>query len=243
MPGERLCARAAYELARPARRRRFAWSTAHLDEIASFADPVSQPTAASCVFAVRCPGNAFTEFGGIDRWPARARPQNARGDRQQTKAQRSREVSVKSIEESIELDVPVSKAYNQWTQFESFPRFMEGVERVEQRDDKHLHWVAEVGGEKQEWDAEITEQHPEHRVAWKALDQDGPNGVVTFHKLDEGRTKLMVQMDYEPEGLKESVGSAVGIDSRRVKGDLESFKEFIEGRAHETGAWRGNIEN
>ena len=85
--------------------------------------------------------------------------------------------------------------------------------------------------------------HPEHRVAWKALDQDGPNGVVTFHKLDEGRTKLMVQMDYEPEGLKESVGSAVGIDSRRVKGDLESFKEFIEGRAHETGAWRGNIEN
>ena len=97
--------------------------------------------------------------------------------------------------------------------------------------------------QEQEWDAEITEQHPEHRVAWKALDQDGPNGVVTFHKLDEGRTKVMVQMDYEPEGLKESVGSAVGMDSRRVKGDLESFKEFIESRAHETGGWRGDVEN
>ena len=150
---------------------------------------------------------------------------------------------MKTIEESIELDVPVSKAYNQWTQFESFPQFMEGVERVEQKVDTRLHWVAKIGGEKQEGDAEITEQHPEHRVAWKALDQDGPNGVVTFHKLDEGRTKVMVQMDYEPEGLKESVGSAVGMDSRRVKGDLESFKEFIESRAHETGGWRGDVEN
>ena len=150
---------------------------------------------------------------------------------------------METINETIQVDVPVSTAYNQWSQFQEFPTFMDGVESVAQIDDTHLHWVAQIAGVKREWDAEITEQHPEHRVAWKAIDQDGPNGVVTFHKLDEGRTKLMVQMDYEPEGLKESVGSAVGIDSRRVKGDLESFKEFIEGRAHETGAWRGNIEN
>ena len=146
---------------------------------------------------------------------------------------------MKTIEESIEIDVPVSTAYNQWTQFETFPQFMDGVERVEQSDDKHLRWMAEIGGDKREWDAEITEQHPDHRVAWQAIDQDGPNGVVTFHKLDEGRTKVMVQMDYEPEG-NEGVGrQPVGIDSRRVKGDLESFKEFIESRGGETGAWRG----
>jgi uncharacterized membrane protein len=150
---------------------------------------------------------------------------------------------MKSIEESIEIEVPVSTAYNQWTQFESFPQFMEGVERVEQKDDKRLHWVADVGGEKREWDAEITEQHPDHRIAWKALDQPGPNGVVTFHKLDDSRTKVMVQMEYEPEGLKESVGSMVGLDSHHVKGDLVSFKEFIESRGKETGAWRGEVEN
>jgi len=150
---------------------------------------------------------------------------------------------MKTIEESIEINVPVSAAYDQWTQFESFPRFMDGVERVEQKDDTHLRWVAEVGGTKREWDAEITEQHRDHRIAWKALDQDGPNGVVTFHKLDDSRTKVMVQMDYEPEGMKESVGSAAGIDSRRVKGDLESFKEFIESRGSATGSWRGDVEN
>jgi uncharacterized membrane protein len=149
---------------------------------------------------------------------------------------------MKTIEESIEIEVPVSTAYNQWTQFETFPQFMDGIERVEQKDDKHLHWTAKIGGDKREWDAEITEQHPDHRVAWQAIDQDGPNGIVTFQKLDEGRTKVMVHMDYDPEGVPESVGSLIGIDSRRVKGDLESFKEFIEGRAHETGAWRGNIE-
>jgi uncharacterized membrane protein len=150
---------------------------------------------------------------------------------------------MKTIEESIEIEVPVSTAYNQWTQFESFPQFMDGVERVEQKDDTRLHWVAEVGGDRREWDAEITEQHPDQRIAWKALDQEGPNGVVTFHKLDDTRTKVMVQMEYEPEGTKESIGSFVGIDTRRVKGDLESFKDFIESRGRETGAWRGEIEN
>jgi uncharacterized membrane protein len=150
---------------------------------------------------------------------------------------------MKTIEESIEIEVPVTIAYNQWTQFESFPEFMDGVERVEQRDDRRLHWVAEIGGQKREWDAEITEQHPDHRVAWKALGEGGPNGVVTFHKLDDSHTKVMVQMEYEPEGIKESVGSVAGIDSHRVKGDLESFKDFIESRGRETAGWRGEIEN
>jgi len=150
---------------------------------------------------------------------------------------------MKTIEESIEIEVPVSTAYNQWTQFESFPKFMDGVERVEQKGDTQLHWVAKIAGEKREWDAEITEQHPDHRVAWKAVDQQGPNGVVTFHKLDDSRTKVMVQMEYEPQGMKESVGSAVGMDSHSVQSDLESFKAFIESRGGETGAWRGDVEN
>jgi uncharacterized membrane protein len=150
---------------------------------------------------------------------------------------------VKTIEESIEIEVPVSTAYNQWTQFESFPEFMEGIERVEQKGDTRLHWVAKIGGDKREWDAEITEQHPDHRVAWKALEQDGPNGVVSFHKLDDSRTKVMVQMEYDPEGVKESVGSVIGLDSRRVQNDLESFKDFIESRGSETGAWRGDVDN
>jgi len=149
---------------------------------------------------------------------------------------------MKTIEESIDIGVPVSTAYNQWTQFESFPQFMDGIKRVEQWDATRLRWTAEVGGNKREWDAEITEQHPDHRVAWKALNQEGPNGVVTFHKLDDSHTKVMVQMEYEPEGMKESLGSVVGFDSHRVKGDLESFKEFIESRGSESGAWRGNVE-
>jgi uncharacterized membrane protein len=150
---------------------------------------------------------------------------------------------MKTIEESIEIAVPVSTTYNQWTQFESFPQFMDGIERVEQKGDTRLHWVAEVSGEKREWDAEITEQYPDQRIAWKALDQDGPNGLVTFDKVDDARTKVKVRMNYDPEGVKESIGSLIGIDSGRVKGDLESFKKFIESRGTETGAWRGEVES
>ena len=149
---------------------------------------------------------------------------------------------MKTIEESIDIAVPVSTAYNQWTQFESFPQFMQGVDRVEQKGDTTLHWVADVGGQTREWDAEITEQHPDERVAWKAMGNEGPDGVVTFHELDDAHTKVMLQLAYEPEGAKESIGSAFGLDSRRVKSDLESFKEFIEERGAETGAWRGDVE-
>jgi uncharacterized membrane protein len=155
---------------------------------------------------------------------------------------KAKEVSMSSrVEESIEVDVPVRTAYNQWTQFEEFPQFMEGVESVQQIDDTHLLWTAEVAGEREEWQAEITEQLPDERVAWKATSGKENAGVVTFHRLSDTRTKVMVQLDFEAEGLKEKVGSALGADSRRVKGDLERFKEFIESRGAETGAWRGEV--
>jgi uncharacterized membrane protein len=146
------------------------------------------------------------------------------------------------VEQSIEVMVPVSTAYNQWTQFEEFPQFMEGVESVTQIDDTHLHWVAEIGGERREWDAEITAQEPDQRVAWQAIGGHGNSGVVTFQPLDQGSTRINVRFEYEAEGLKEQLGSAVGVDSRRVKGDLERFKQFIEARGVETGAWRGRVE-
>ena len=147
-----------------------------------------------------------------------------------------------TVEQSIEVEVPVTTAYNQWTQFEEFPQFMESVKEVRQLDDKHLHWTADVGGQTEEWDAEIVEQHPDERVAWRAVSGKGNAGVVTFHRLDENRTKVMVQLDWEAEGMKEELGAKLGADDRQVKGDLERFKELIESRGTETGAWRGEIE-
>ncbi len=146
-----------------------------------------------------------------------------------------------TIEESIEIEAPLSTVYNQWTQFEEFPRFMEGVEEVRQLDDRRLHWVAELGGERHEWDAEIVEQRPEERVAWRNIDGKENAGVVTFHKIDDNTTRIAVQMDFVPEGLKEKLGDALGLADQRVKGDLERFKQFIESRGTETGAWRGEI--
>ena len=146
------------------------------------------------------------------------------------------------VEQSIEVNVPVDTAYNQWTQFEEFPQFMEGVERVKQIDDTRLHWEAEIAGKRHEWDAEITEQIPDERVAWTARDGKGNSGVVTFHRLAPDRTKIMVQLDWPAEGLIEKVGSAVGADEARVKADLERFKSLIESRGQETGAWRGEVQ-
>ena len=145
------------------------------------------------------------------------------------------------IEESIEVDVPITTAYNQWTQFEEFPRFMEGVESVTQLDNTHVRWVAEIAGKKHEWDAEITHQEPDSRVAWRATDGKDNSGAVTFQPLGAERTKVEVQMSYETEGLVEKVGSAIGVDDQRVKKDLGRFKELIEGRGGETGAWRGEV--
>jgi uncharacterized membrane protein len=146
-----------------------------------------------------------------------------------------------TVNESIDVDVPVSTAYNQWTQFEEFPRFMEGVKSVRQLDDTHLHWVAEFGGERHEWDAEVSEQVPDRVVAWRARDGKYNSGRVRFEPLGADRTRIDVEMVWEPEGLKEELGSALGSDSRRVKGDLERFKELIERRGVETGAWRGEV--
>lgn len=147
-----------------------------------------------------------------------------------------------TVEKSIEVNVPVSTAYNQWTQFEEFPRFMEGIEEVRQLDATHLHWCASVGGKRKEWDAEITEQIPDKRIAWRATTGAPNAGVVTFHQIDADTTRIMVQMDYDPEGVTENVGDALGVFSHRVQGDLERFKEFIESRGHETGAWRGSVD-
>jgi uncharacterized membrane protein len=146
-----------------------------------------------------------------------------------------------TVEKSIEVEVPVSTAYNQWTQFESFPHFMEGVERIEQTSDTMTHWVTSVGGVTREFDARITEQRPDERVAWTSVEGPTQAGVVTFHRLGADRTKVMVQMDFEPEGLVETAGDKLGIVQRRVTGDLERFKSFIEDRGAETGAWRGEV--
>jgi uncharacterized membrane protein len=147
-----------------------------------------------------------------------------------------------SIERSIEVEVPVRTAYNQWTQFEEFPRFMEGVESVRQLDDKRLHWRADIGGKIKEWDAEITEQRPDERIAWTSRGGAQNAGVVTFHRLADNRSKVMLQLEYDPEGVVENLGDAAGVVSTRIKGNLERFKEFIESRGRETGAWRGEID-
>jgi uncharacterized membrane protein len=146
-----------------------------------------------------------------------------------------------SVEQSIEVDVPVSTAYNQWTQVEEFPKFMDGVDEVRQIDDTHLHWVASFGGSQHEWDAEITEQTPDQRIAWKNTTGKENAGVVSFHRLDDAQTRIMVQLDFVPEGIKEKLGDALGAPDRRVKGDLERFKELIESRGGESGAWRGEV--
>ena len=147
-----------------------------------------------------------------------------------------------TIEQSIEVAVPVRTAYNQWTQFEEFPRFMEGVEEVRQLDDTHLHWRTKVGGREQEFDTQITEQRPDERIAWTATQGVDQAGVVTFHRVDDGRTKVMLQLEAEPEGVVEKVGDAAGVLKRRVKGDLERFKELIEARGTESGGWRGEVD-
>jgi uncharacterized membrane protein len=146
-----------------------------------------------------------------------------------------------TIEKSIEVNVPVRTAYNQWTQFEEFPRFMEGVKEVNQLDDTHLHWKAAIAGQQKEWDAEITEQTPDQRIAWTSRGGAINGGVVTFHRLSDARSKVMLQLEYAPQGVAENVGDALGVVSLRVQGDLERFKEFIENRGRETGAWRGQV--
>ena len=145
------------------------------------------------------------------------------------------------VSETIEVNVPVSVAYNQWTQFEDFPQFMENVESVTQIDETHLHWVAEVGGRRAEWDAEITYQDPDRHVAWRSIDGKDTAGAVEFKPLGDDRTELKVRFSWEVEGAAEAIGSAVGVDDRGVKADLNRFKELVESRGAPTGAWRGEV--
>jgi len=147
------------------------------------------------------------------------------------------------IESSIDVNVPVSTAYNQWTQFEDFPRFMKHVENVRQLDDKRLHWKVDLGGKVREFDAEIVEQLPDKRIAWRSTSGARHAGVVTFHRLSDTKSRVMLQIEYEPEGVIEKVGSAVGVPEIDTERDLKRFVEFVEQRGGATGAWRGSIPN
>ena len=150
-----------------------------------------------------------------------------------------------NIEDSIEVQVPVQRAYNQWTQFEDFPEFMEGIQSVQQLDDTHVHWVAEIRGESREWTTEITEQQPDKKVAWKTIEGEVRNdGVVTFEQIAGGQTRVNVQMEVEGESTGENVaGDLLGVVKSQVRGDLERFKQLIENRDQETGAWRGEVRD
>lgn len=146
------------------------------------------------------------------------------------------------VEKAIEVEVPVTTAYNQWTQFESFPQFMEGVEEVHQLDDRTIHWRARIAGREEEWDAVITEQEPDRRIAWRSLGGPLNAGDVRFEPADGGsHTRVRLHMVYKPEDLVEKVGDTAGMVDRRIQGDLERFKKFVEERGGETGAWRGEI--
>jgi uncharacterized membrane protein len=146
-----------------------------------------------------------------------------------------------SVQETIEIDVPVQTAYNQWTQFEEFPQFMEGVEQVTQVDDTHLEWKAKIGGVSRTWDAEIVEQVPDRRISWRSTSGSMNAGTVTFEPLAADRSRVLLQLEFEPEGAVEKAGDALGIVERRAKGDLERFGELITTRGRETGAWRGQV--
>jgi uncharacterized membrane protein len=149
-----------------------------------------------------------------------------------------------AITQEIEVEVPVATAYNQWTQFEEFPSFMEGVDSVKQLDDTLLHWAATVAGKKAEWDAKIIEQRPNERIVWESIDGKQMRGAVTFAPAGSGsKTRIRLAMSYKPDGISEKAGAAVGLDQRRVRDDLERFRELIEGRQVESGAWRGEIKD
>ncbi|MGC4938177.1 SRPBCC family protein [Kribbella sp. DT2] len=145
--------------------------------------------------------------------------------------------------ESVDVDVDVSTAYNQWTQFESFPQFMDGVDEIRQLDDTSTHWKTSIGGVTREFDATITEQHPDERVAWKSVDGTSHAGVITFHRLSDQQTRVTAQIDVDPEGIAETVADKTGVISHRIKGDMQRFKTFIEARGSETGSWRGDVSH
>lgn len=148
---------------------------------------------------------------------------------------------METIDQYIDVNADIRAVYNQWTQFEQFPEFMDGIDQVRQVDDRHLHWVAKVGGRQVEWDAEIYDQVPDQRIAWRSTSGRRNDGLVRFEKMADEQTRVHVQFVYEPEGAMEKAGDALGLLSGKVKADLERFKKFIESRPAATGAWRGEI--
>jgi uncharacterized membrane protein len=146
-----------------------------------------------------------------------------------------------SVTKSIDVAVPLTPTYNQWTQFESFPHFMSGVESITQTDATHSHWVTSIGGVTREFDTEITEQHPDERVAWKSTDGTTHAGVVTFHRLSDTETRVTVQLDWDAEGLVEKAGALVGVDDHQVSSDLKRFKDYLESKGQAEGGWRGEV--
>lgn len=148
----------------------------------------------------------------------------------------------KTFEKSVDVNVPVSTAYNQWTQFESFPHFMKGVDEVSQLGPELTHWKTRIAGVEREFDAKIIEQHPDERVAWHAVDGVKHAGVVTFHRLNDSQTRVHLQMSFEPEGAAETIAAATGVAGGRIEGDMDRFKAFIEARGYETGGWRGDVD-
>lgn len=148
------------------------------------------------------------------------------------------------IEKTIDVDRPVRTVYNQWTQFEEFPRFMEGVKEVRQIDDTHVHWRADIWGKEKEWDAEITEQVPDEKIGWKSISGDAPNaGTVRFEPLGPSRTRVRLIMAYEPQGMAENIGDTLGLLSTTVQGSVNNFKQYIERQSSEDGGWRGTIHD
>ena len=148
--------------------------------------------------------------------------------------------SMDTLSHTVEVEAPVNVTYNQWTQFEDFPRFMEGVESVTQLDDKRVHWVAEIAGTRKEWDSEITRQIPDQEIDWVGFGDADNRGRIVFDPID-GRTKVTLMLDYQPQGAIEHIGDALGVVKRRVASDMERFKDFVEQRGRETGGWRGEI--
>ncbi|HLI51355.1 MAG TPA: SRPBCC family protein [Thermomicrobiaceae bacterium] len=148
-----------------------------------------------------------------------------------------------NVQKSIDVNVPVRTAYDQWTQFESFPNFMDGVHEVEQVDDTHLRWRAKIGGKEEEWDAKITQQDPDRVIAWRSITGAENGGRVSFEPLATNMTRVMLDLDYEPDSMVESIGDKLGFMSRQVESDLDHFKSFIESRGTATGSWRGEVRD
>lgn len=201
-------------------------------EIASPGPGPTISTRRTVVVTPPSPAGTFAALAGITvlGWLAYSQMKKIRG-----------RFSSSSVQESIELNVPLSTAYNQWTQFEEFPKFMDSVQEVKQIDDTHLHWRAVVAGKPKEWDAEITEQIPDRRIAWRSTDGVQNAGAVTFQRVGVNRTRVNLQMDYDPETVSEKIGDAVGAVKLTAKGNLKRFKELVEARGAETGAWRGTV--